>query len=41
MDAVRAFAGDDVEVARYYSEDTHFLLELEPNVFHYEVLEKG
>ena len=40
MDAVRAFAGDDVEAARYYPEDTAFLLELEPNVFHYEVLSK-
>jgi heme-degrading monooxygenase HmoA len=36
MAAVRAFAGDDVEVARYYPEDTRFLLELEPRVVHYE-----
>jgi heme-degrading monooxygenase HmoA len=38
MDAIRAFAGDDVERARYYPEDRGFLLELEPRVTHYEVL---
>jgi heme-degrading monooxygenase HmoA len=38
-DAVRAFAGDDVERARYYPEDRRYLLELEPTVTHYEVLE--
>jgi heme-degrading monooxygenase HmoA len=38
MDAIRAFAGDDVEQARYYLEDRDFLLELEPRVTHYEVL---
>ncbi|MET0399642.1 MAG: antibiotic biosynthesis monooxygenase [Longimicrobiaceae bacterium] len=36
-DAVRAFAGDDPERARYYPEDDEFLLELEPRVTHYEV----
>jgi hypothetical protein len=36
--SIRAFAGDDIERARYYPEDTGFLLELEPTVFHYEVL---
>lgn len=40
MDAIRAFAGDDVEKAHYYPEDTAFLLELEPNAYHYEVLAK-
>ena len=39
MDAIRAFAGDDVERARYYPEDREYLLELEPGVAHYEVLE--
>ncbi|HET7601057.1 MAG TPA: hypothetical protein VFK09_12235 [Gemmatimonadales bacterium] len=39
MDAIRAFAGEEVERARYYPEDRAFLLELEPNVTHYEVLE--
>jgi heme-degrading monooxygenase HmoA len=38
MDAIKAFAGDDVEAARYYPDDTAFLLELEPTVTHYEVL---
>ncbi len=39
LDAIRAFAGDDVERARYYPEDPEFLEELEPSVTHYEVLE--
>lgn len=38
MDAVRAFAGADVEVAKYYPEDADFLLEFEPHVVHYEVV---
>ena len=38
LDAIRAFAGEDLERARYYPEDTAFLLELEPKVMHYEVL---
>ena len=40
MDAIRRFAGDDVERARYYPEDRDYLLELEPGVTHYEVLER-
>jgi heme-degrading monooxygenase HmoA len=36
-DAIRAFAGDDMDRARYYPEDAEFLLELEPTVTHYEV----
>ena len=38
MDHIRAFAGDDVNAARYYPEDADFLIELEPQVTHYEVL---
>lgn len=38
-DAIRAFAGDVVEKAHYYDEDRKYLLELEPTVTHYEVLE--
>jgi heme-degrading monooxygenase HmoA len=38
MDAVRRFAGDDVEKAVYYPRDREYLLELEPHVRHYEVL---
>ena len=37
MDAVRSFAGPDVEAAKYYPEDRDFLLELEPAVVHYQV----
>jgi heme-degrading monooxygenase HmoA len=38
MESIRRFAGHDVERARYYPEDEKFLLELEPRVAHYEVL---
>ena len=38
MDSIKAFAGEDVEVAKYYPEDKDFLLELEPKVVHYEVV---
>ena len=41
MDAIRAFAGDDVERARYYPEDEEFLLELEPTVTHYAAATTG
>jgi heme-degrading monooxygenase HmoA len=37
-DAIRRFAGSDIERARYFSEDEKFLLEFEPTVTHYEVL---
>ncbi len=37
-DSIRLFAGEDVTVARYYPDDTDFLLELEPRVIHYDVL---
>ncbi len=35
--AIRRFAGDDIERAKYYPEDTSFLLEFEPTVTHYDV----
>lgn len=38
VDAIRAFAGDDYERARYYPEDDEYLLEREPHVKHHEVL---
>ncbi len=38
LDAIRAFAGDDVEIAKYYPEDSGFLLEFEPRVVHYEIV---
>jgi heme-degrading monooxygenase HmoA len=37
-EAIRAFAGDDPERARYSPEDDRWLLEKEPLVTHYEVL---
>jgi len=37
-EAIKAFAGADIEKARYYPEDKDFLLEFEPTVTHYEVL---
>ncbi|HEU0078861.1 MAG TPA: hypothetical protein VFQ76_14500 [Longimicrobiaceae bacterium] len=37
-DAIRSFAGDDVERARYYPVDEEYLLEMEPRVTHYEVV---
>jgi len=36
-DAIRAFAGDDISVAKYYDFDKDFLLELEPCSTHYEM----
>ena len=38
LDSIRAFAGDDVEKAKYYPEDEEYLLEFEPEVVHYEVV---
>jgi hypothetical protein len=35
---IHGFAGDDVEVAKYYPEDRDYLLEFEPTVVHYEVV---
>jgi heme-degrading monooxygenase HmoA len=37
LDAIRAFAGDEVSKAKYYPEDDGFLLEFEPTVEHYEL----
>ncbi|HZJ46932.1 MAG TPA: antibiotic biosynthesis monooxygenase [Pyrinomonadaceae bacterium] len=37
-EAIKRFAGSEIEKAKYYPEDEKFLLELEPNVTHYEVL---
>jgi heme-degrading monooxygenase HmoA len=37
--AIKAFAGEDYEKAVYYPEDEKFLLQLDPHVLHYEVLE--
>ena len=40
-DAIRRFAGDEVNKAVYYPEDQKFLLALEPEVAHYKVLLPG
>ena len=37
LDAIRAFAGDDVETAVYYPEDDRYLVERDEKVKHYEV----
>jgi heme-degrading monooxygenase HmoA len=39
-EAIIRFAGHDHEKARYYPEDKDFLLEFEPFVTHYQVIEK-
>ncbi|MBL8103299.1 MAG: hypothetical protein JNM02_12265 [Anaerolineales bacterium] len=38
LESIKAFAGEDVETAKYYPEDQDFLLEFEPKVVHYEVV---
>jgi heme-degrading monooxygenase HmoA len=37
-EAIKRFAGPDMEKAKYYPEDEDFLLEKEANVTHYEVI---
>jgi heme-degrading monooxygenase HmoA len=37
FEAIRRFAGEEMEKAVYYPRDREFLLEFEPNVIHYEV----
>jgi heme-degrading monooxygenase HmoA len=39
LESIRAFAGADVERAKYYDFDPGFLIELEPTVQHYEAYE--
>jgi heme-degrading monooxygenase HmoA len=38
FDAIRRFAGPEIENAVYYPKDKEFLLELDPHVLHYEVV---
>ncbi len=38
LEAIRRFAGDPIETAKYYPEDQDFLLEFEPTVTHHEVV---
>ena len=37
-ESIKAFAGEEVETAKYYPEDRDFLLEFESKVVHYEVV---
>ncbi len=39
--AIENFAGSDIKIAKYYPEDSDYLLELEPNVTHYEVMARS
>lgn len=41
LDAVRAFAGDDVEAAVFYPEDDRYLVDRDERVTHYEVAGPG
>ena len=38
LEAVKSFAGNDIEKAKYYPEDENYLLELEPEVIHANTL---
>lgn len=39
-DAIKKFAGPEIDKAFYYPKDKEFLLNLEPKVIHYEVVVK-
>jgi hypothetical protein len=39
-EAIRAFAGDDISVAKYYDFDEDFLIEPVPCSTHYEIYDK-
>jgi len=36
IESIKAFAGDEIDKAKYYDEDKNYLLEFEPHVMHYE-----
>ncbi|SMO79157.1 hypothetical protein SAMN06265349_104119 [Flavobacterium resistens] len=36
-EVIKNFAGENIEKAKYYPEDEHFLLEFEENVEHFEI----
>jgi len=40
LDAIRAFAGDDIETAVYYPEDERYLVERDETVSHFEVADE-
>ncbi len=37
LEAIKRFAGEDYESAKYYEFDTRFLIEIEPRVRHFQV----
>jgi len=37
-DSIRAFAGDDIEVARFYPEDEEYLVERDLHCTHYDLV---
>jgi heme-degrading monooxygenase HmoA len=39
VESIKKFAGEDYEKAKYYAEDTNYLLEFEQNVIHCETFE--
>ena len=39
LDRIRAFAGDDIDAAKYYPEDDEYLLDRDSVVAHFEVAE--
>jgi heme-degrading monooxygenase HmoA len=41
VDAIRAFAGDDIETAVYYPDDDRYLIERDATVRHYEVVDSA
>ena len=41
VDAIKAFAGEDIETAVYYPEDERYLVEREDTVKHYDVAAEG
>jgi heme-degrading monooxygenase HmoA len=41
FDAIRAFAGEDIDRARYYPEDDHYLLTRPEHVEHHEIVAGG
>jgi hypothetical protein len=40
-DAIRGFAGEDIDTAVYYPEDDRYLVQREDTVTHYEVRSEG
>lgn len=40
VQAIREFAGEDIDAAVYYPEDEHYLVERDATVSHYEVVDR-